>query len=308
MKTILVSGASGIVGYGILKSLKNQDYHLIGTTIYDDSICEAFCDEFIQAIPTNDPNYIAWLIGVIKEHKVDMIIPGIEDDFYMWLDHHDELSKITAVLMNNTSLAELCRDKWAFYCESDLSYLIPTRQSGDFNADKAKFGMPFIQKPRRSFGSKGFKIINKWEDYSPSPHLISQPLVGDNDHEYTVSAFGDARGDFYNYICMVRKLDKAGFTGQAERVDIPEMKNILHDLCDYFKPEGPTNFQFRKYKGEFKLLEINPRISSSTSIKTLLGYNECLMAVDYYLNDIEPNQPQLLNGRIVRYTEDMVMS
>ena len=33
MKTILVSGASGIVGYGILKSLKNCGYKLIGTTI-----------------------------------------------------------------------------------------------------------------------------------------------------------------------------------------------------------------------------------------------------------------------------------
>ena len=33
--TILVTGASGIVGYGILKSLKNENCKLIGTTIYD---------------------------------------------------------------------------------------------------------------------------------------------------------------------------------------------------------------------------------------------------------------------------------
>ena len=52
MKTILVSGASGIVGYGILKSLRmsEEKYNLIGTSIYDDTIAEAFCDLFIKTI------------------------------------------------------------------------------------------------------------------------------------------------------------------------------------------------------------------------------------------------------------------
>jgi len=39
MKNILVSGASGIIGYGILRSLRLSGipYKLIGTTIYPDS-------------------------------------------------------------------------------------------------------------------------------------------------------------------------------------------------------------------------------------------------------------------------------
>ena len=51
MKNILVSGASGIVGYGILRSLKKsgKDLRLIGTTIYDDSVAQGFCDIFEQA-------------------------------------------------------------------------------------------------------------------------------------------------------------------------------------------------------------------------------------------------------------------
>jgi carbamoyl-phosphate synthase large subunit len=60
MKTVLVSGASGIVGYGTLKSLKNfeKSLRLIGTTIYEDSVAQGFCDIFEKAPLTNDENYI----------------------------------------------------------------------------------------------------------------------------------------------------------------------------------------------------------------------------------------------------------
>ncbi len=71
MKNILVSGASGIIGYGILRSLRNagRDLHLIGTTIYIDSPAEGFCDIFEQALPTNDEGYINWLLTIIKKRS-----------------------------------------------------------------------------------------------------------------------------------------------------------------------------------------------------------------------------------------------
>jgi carbamoyl-phosphate synthase large subunit len=55
------------------------------------------------------------------------------------------------------------------------------------------------------------------------------------------------------------------------------------------------------------LLEINPRISSSTSIRTKFGYNEALMSVDYFLNGIIPTQPKIQKGKAIRYTEDLII-
>ena len=82
MKTILVSGASGVVGYGVLRSLRKSahEYKLIGTSIYDDSIAPAFCDVFELAPMTNSSEYIEWLCSAIKKHEVDAVIPGIEAD------------------------------------------------------------------------------------------------------------------------------------------------------------------------------------------------------------------------------------
>jgi len=56
-----------------------------------------------------------------------------------------------------------------------------------------------------------------------------------------------------------------------------------------------------------KLLEINPRISSSTSIRSLLGYNESKMAVEYFLENKMIEQPDLKQGKVIRYIEDFLL-
>ena len=115
MKNILVSGASGIVGYGILRSLKKtrKRLRLIGTSIYDDSVAPGFCDIFEQAPLTTDEGYINWLLAVIKKHHVDLIIHGIEVDLYKWVKHIYEIEKSgTKILLNNPKLILLCEDKW----------------------------------------------------------------------------------------------------------------------------------------------------------------------------------------------------
>jgi hypothetical protein len=86
--------------------------------------------------------------------------------------------------------------------------------------------------------------------------------------------------------------------------------DILCKLAFHFKPIGPTNFQFRFDSGNFKLLEINPRISSATSIRTKLGYNETKMSIDYFLFNILPtkiDRNQILKKRAIRYTEELIL-
>ena len=135
---------------------------------------------------------------------------------------------------------------------------------------------------------------------------MAQPIMGDDNEEYTTSAFCDGKGGFYAYMTLKRKLSKDGFTEKAEVVDVDDMKEALSTLCSYFSPVGPTNFQFRRHQGGLKLLEINPRISSSTSIRSAFGYNESLLAIEYFLENKEPLQPIIKHGRAVRYMEDFI--
>lgn len=317
MKRILVTGASGIVGYGILRSLRQagQPFFLVGTSIYQDSVAPAFCDVFEQAVPTAAPEYLEWLLAAIRRHRVDLLIPGIELDMYLWAKHIPEIKAAGAIpVLNSAELISLCRDKWAFHqrlMEAPASFVIESSLGTDFKELSQKFGLPFLLKPRRGSGSKGIVHVTSLEVFEKhraevGPVLFAQPIVGEDSEEYTNTAFCDGQGGFFACMAMRRVLARSGWTDKAEVVDPAVFLPAMRDLCERLRPMGPTNFQFRLCAEGPKLLEINPRISASTSIRTAFGYNESAMAVDWFGDMRAPTQPDIRQGRAVRYTDEII--
>ncbi len=311
-KNILVSGASGIIGYGILKSLRGFGYKLIGTTIYKDSIASNFSD-LVEIVPsTNTEGYIESLISIIKKHQIDLVIPAIEVDVIKMSEFKDRIESETStlVLTNNIELIKVCSDKWLFYQKLkkfNSPYMIETFL--DIDRD---FKFPLILKPRKGSSSKGIVIVHDNDTlYSYKSKigndLMIQPLIGSSDEEYTVSAFFDKNSNLCSFICLKRKLSGEGFTQIAQTVEIDNIENVLLDLAKIFNPIGATNFQFRIDKKQLKILEINPRISSATSIRTAFGYNESLMSVEYFLEQKLPKNLILKKGKAIRYTEEIII-
>ena len=317
MKTILVSGASGIVGYGILKSLRlsNESFKLIGTSIYDDSIAPAFCDVFELAPSTSNKNYADWLINVVSTYDVDLLFPGIEIDMQVWPSLQKKIQEQGAkACLNSPKLITLCSDKWKFYQRLrnlNLDYSIDSSIDNDFSILKEQFGLPFLLKPRKWNGSKNIIYIhdeNKFNEIKKQigSNLMAQPIIGSDLEEFTVAIFGDGNGSFTAIIAMQRTLSPFGFTEKAAVVCEKPFIPVISEMCEAFYPLGPTNFQFRKSNKKLKLLEINPRISSSTSIRAAFGYNESIMSIQYYQDDQLPKQPCIKLGRAVRYTEEHI--
>lgn len=313
MCTILVSGASGIIGYGILKSLRQSHpgCRLIGTTAHERSPAPAFCDVFEKAPLTSDATYFPWLVALIEKYRIAVLIPGIEIDVITWNEQRATLERYGAkVLLNNPDLIRLCADKWLFYQRlvgSGAPCVIPT--SLEFDPQQHSF--PVLLKPRKGSGSRGIQLIEDRAGLDPyldeiGPRLMIQPVVGSAQDEYTISAFFDDSGRCRASISLRRTLANGGFTEYAETVDLDGVDELLYRLGDIFKPVGPTNFQFRMHQGQLKLLEINPRISSANSIRTAFGFNEGAMGVEFLLHGIVPDQPVLKRGHAIRYIEDII--
>lgn len=288
---------------------------LVGTSIYADSVAPGFCDVFERVPRTDAPDYLDWFLALLREHQVDVAIPGIDADMYKWADRRAEIESTgTKVVTNSPDLIAKCSDKWAFYerqLELNLRYAIPSYLDMDFDFLTETCGLPFLLKPRRGFGSKGIVVVATAEQFAgidpaTKTTLMAQPIVGRDDEEFTVSAFCDGLGSFSAIMALRRKLSREGFTEKAEVVDQADFSDAVRDLCRGFSPVGPTNFQFRKTDHGLKLLEINPRISSSTSIRAAFGYNESLMAVEMAIENRMPVQPDIKRGRAVRYTEDHI--
>lgn len=310
--TILVSGASGIVGYGILKSLQGYGYKLIGTTIYEESAANCFSDITLKAPKTTSDEYIPWLIKKIQDFQIDAIFPGIETDMNVWNQNRELISRTgVVIILNNTTLINTCLDKWEFYKileRNNIACRIKTTDQPMFSA----FKLPFVIKPKCGYASQGFMVIHNREEYEQNKEKIGkthimQEMVGSNEQEYTIAAFFDKKSNLKAMISFRRKLSRLGYTEFAEVVELDGMEQILNSLAKILKPIGPTDFQFRLQNEEWKLLEVNPRISSSTSIRTAFGYNEAEMAIEYFVLGHEIRQPLIKKGKAIRYVEDYII-
>ena len=138
--------------------------------------------------------------------------------------------------------------------------------------------------------------------------MIFQPNLTTDGFEYTSSVFGDLAGGFSSIITLRRRLSPIGYSGYAEPISSDEFASVIGEYCKLFKPIGPTNFQFMIMMNQIFLLEINPRFTSSTSMRAMFGYNESKMVVDFYEKGILPTQPPLRPGKVIRFIEDFYVS
>lgn len=318
MINVMVTGVGAIIGYGVLRSLRKSDFdvNLIGADIFPDAVGQAWTDKFVVAPLTSSDGYLAWLEKTIIENRVDLLIPGIEQDVHHFSEHRDFFGEIPVkVVLNDQRLITLTRDKWLMYKElatigSDAK--IDSYLDGDFETFSRELGLPFFLKPRRSYASKGLVRVNNENDFSVSEqklghHLMAQPIIGMDDEEYTVAVFGDGLGGVLASIALNRRLAADGSTAKAWVKHHEGLTEVVNSLCNHFKPVGPTNLQFRKDRDNWKLLEINPRISSTTSLRTAFGYNEGEMCIKYFIKDEKITQPEIMSGFAVRYIEDCVI-
>lgn len=318
MNTVLVTGVGAIIGYGILRSLRRtgRPLRLVGADIYPDAVGQAWTDEFVQAPLTASGDYLGWLEKVIVERKVDLVMPGIEQDLYCFAGERDFFRKLgVVVVLNNERLMHLAVDKWLLHEELrriESAARIPSYLAGDFATLADALGTPFLLKPRTGYASKGILRVSTAQEFllhsrELGTRLMAQPIVGHDEEEYTVAAFGDGSGRVNASISLRRRLAADGSTAKAWVASQASLDDVVRSLCGHFKPIGPTNLQFRRDGDGWKLLEINPRISSTTSIRSAFGYNESEMCLDYFLNGKAIVQPLLRSGFAARYIEDWIV-
>lgn len=315
---VLVTGVGAIIGYGVIKSLSKSSLHtyIVGMDIYSDAVGQYWCDKFIQAIPAKESDYINFIKRTIDEEKIDIVFFGTEQEIYRCVEAREELGDyFKKLVINKPNILELSKDKWKtheFLLKSDLKeYAIPSVIEGEFDEIAKVWGNEFLLKPRASYASKGIHKIDNQNDFNfykqkMGSSFMAQRLMGDSDHEYTVGVFGLGDGTYSGIITLKRKLSQEGATAKAEYYSDDVLKNAVDRLCMAFKPIGPTNFQLRLDGNNYYLLEINPRISSSTSIRMAMNYNEAEMCIKYFLfGDIV--YPQVKKGYAARFIDEVVI-
>ncbi len=317
--TVLVTGVGAIIGQGIIESLRRcqPPVFIIGIDRLANSVGAYLCDQFIRKPDADESSegYLDFWRQLLISFNVDLVLPGIESDVVFLDLHREELGSLAALAINAPDVLAVCSNKLTTYTKLDgldvarIPTLVATMQS-----DLPSLGPgPYVLKPCSGNGSRGIHVVDNPQDFIDtlerhcSGHYIVQPYLGDPEHEFTASAFGLSGGASLTPIIFRRTLARAGYTNYAEVMPCADIEAAIGVLSAFFQPIGPTNYQFRLHQGTYYLLEINPRFSSSTSIKTAFGYNEAEMCIQFFLQGSSPNPPIIRKGHAWRIISDVIV-
>jgi len=256
------------------------------------------------------------LLDIFDRERIDLVMPGIEQDVFYFDCNRALFENIpTQFVLNDSRLIGLSRDKWLMHQALIASGLraIPTSTDTAWDACMEKIGpAPVLFKPRMGSGGRDHSVVEDKYDFQyllrkHHHNFLLQKLVGTPEEEYTVGLFGYGDGECGDLAVLKRKLGPGGATWTAETVSFDaELERVCRELCAIFRPVGPTNFQFRKSDGKAWLLEINPRFSSSVSLRAALGFNEASMSIEFFLQKRRPGTFPWKKARCVRYIEDHI--
>lgn len=312
----MVTGVGAVIGQGIVRSLKTGRRGLrpriVGIDANPFSVGFQWVDASYTVPRVTEGSWPDAIADICRRENIGLILPGIEQDVKAFLENLDRLAGATDAqpLLNTPELLSLGFDKWELYLFAK-KHGIEMPDTSPFDPDPPAEMYPLLLKPRAGMAGKGIYRVNGKEELDCLGRLIDrnayilQRHVGTDEEEYTVSVFGLKGGDFAGPFALRRKLSY-GSTFEAETVEDPALSEKVRRIAGLLRPIGPTNFQFRKDGDTYYLLEINPRFSSSTSIKSAFGFNEPMMAVKVFFYGRKRIRLRLKSGRASRYIADHV--
>lgn len=244
------------------------------------------------------------LIELCVKERIDVIIP-MEDDYAALLSQFkDQIEKETTIkcAIANRDSYDLVSDKatlLAFCKQHNIGH--PRTEPIDNNYEwlAESVGFPALIKPNHSEGSKGIVLVNNLEELKDkAPAIIAE--YGEctlqeyiqNDHYYNLMIYRNASGVFSNHVILkiLRYYPiKGGSSCLAVSIENEPMVEMCKHLLNALNWVGMADFDIlEKGEGDFRIIEINPRVPASLRGAEMSGVNFPQIIVSDMLEDVIP--------------------
>lgn len=290
-----ITGIGGDIGLGILKSVKESKYksaEIIGFDSNPYSIGLYKADKGYMMPKAEMPNYIPKLIDICRKEKVNLLFISTEQELSILSEYREKFQKKTKtkLVIASKEIIEMGSDKWKtiqFLKKNNLPYPKSILFEGDKDQSEKfikEVGFPLIIKPIGGRGSKNLHLVKNLEEFEfyrkRVDHPILQEYLQPSNEEYTCGVFS-SKGKVYTII-FKRELN-FGLTVKAIVSKDKEIEKICQKIAEKIRLEGPINIQMRKTDKGPVPFEINPRFSSTVSIRNRLGFRDVEWSISLYL-------------------------
>lgn len=300
---ILVTGAGGGVGQGIIKSLKLINDMNISIVAADASELAAglYCADSACLVPRCDSEeYFKALTNIFKNESIDFYIPGTDTELKFCAKHKKIFQEKFNVrtIISSLEVIEICDDKYktSRFLEKNNLNFPKTSYLRDININEVVF--PVIVKPSIGCRSIGvFKVDNidgLMPHFNNPEEKIVQECVGNDDEEYTCTLV--KIGNEMSPVLVLKRILRSGDTYRAEPIKSKKIEDYVLNVASKLDIDGGCNFQLRiDDHGAPKIFEINSRFSGTTPFCSQIGFNpvefylkkscelDCVVNIDYDL-------------------------
>ena len=271
-KKLLIFPAGTEIAFEIFNALKYSKFvEIYGGTSADDH-SEFVYKRLITGFPyIDEPGFLDYLNAKLDEYSIDCIYPA-HDSASVFLSANAD--KIHAqIIITDSETTEICRSKKRTYEFFSGESFIP--RVYDSVPEGSEF--PVFVKPTVGQGSVGARKIDSPDELKTAtaedPSLVvCEYLPG---MEYTVDCFTDRHGALLVSRLRDRERIKTGISVRSRELPEDEtVNNIARIINSRLHFTGAWFFQLKRNNhGEYRLLEISPRIPGTMGLSRNLGIN-----------------------------------
>lgn len=331
---VLITGCGAPGAPSIIKLLKQENVKIIGVDINPDCAGRYLVDHYVQTGPLRRSAHIfADIRQICQRYHVKVVLPLVTAELRVFAKEKERLKDLcgTIVAVNDFDKIEIVNDKGKLYqfLESVglpvAKFFIVNTSKECGKAVRAIDESIIYVKPPKGNGSRGCRMVKKFIDISgkpdgqisyldffnyhnlnPQEYIVMEYLPG---IEYTIDILAD-HGECLYVIPRKRDVIRGGITYSGTVEKNEEIIAYCKDIIGALDLHGIVGIQVKADKnGQYKILEINPRLQGTTCLSSAAGINLPYWAAMQALgHEVPKNLPINWGLKMYRHYEEVYVN
>lgn len=277
-KKVAVFPAGSEIGLEINNALKYSTYFEVYGLSSVPSHGSFVYEHYIEGVPFyTEDTFVQELNRIIDDNGIEFVYPAYDDVQLYLTQIQDQIH--AKIVTSEWETVKICRSKQTTYQYFFDCWFVPAYYSDADDVDK----YPVFVKPDVGQGSQGALRIRDREELDfalkeDPGRIICEYLSGE---EYTVDCLTDSSGRLRVCRMRNRKRIRNGISVSSERLPVPQkIYEVAEQVNGRLHFCGAWFFQVKCNDiGEFRLLEIAPRIAGTMGLNRNTGINYPLLTL-----------------------------
>jgi carbamoyl-phosphate synthase large subunit len=274
---ILVFPGGTEIGLEIWRSLKDcKDIRLCsGGSPVSNHAPYTFARHF-QLPPVHESNWLEALNRIIDEQQINYVIPAHDDVVVSLAENRANIK--SGIVSSPVETCQIARSKRETY--KVLSGVVPLPVV--YESQAAIEHYPVFVKPDRGEGSRDVHVAKGRGEVEcllkqGREYIVTEFLPGE---EFTIDCFSDREKGLLFCKGRQRVRTRSGISMSSRTVYEEIFKDFAIAISEKIIFHGAWFFQMKRdCAGEFKLLEVAPRIAGTMALNRVIGVNFALLSI-----------------------------